>query len=112
MRYCRTGALLVATLVLGGCAATYLSEIDSISAGDALNQLSADSAPQQSVVNGWTARDYLELVARQNTEANVLMYVAVAALVVIALMLLAQNRRVAKLEELLQAQGTPPRTDV
>src|SRR5687768_9021956 len=38
--------------------------IRQIMAADALNQSRAEGAPQQSVVNGWTARDLLELVAQ------------------------------------------------
>lgn len=99
----RLGLLSIAIMSASGCAATYLSDIDAIAAGDAINQLSADSAPQQTVVNGWTARDYLELAARQNTEANVLMYFAVGALIVIAVTTLAQNRRLANPEQQLRA---------
>ena len=96
----------LAIITLSGCAATYPGEIDSISGNDSINQLSADSAPQQSVVNGWTARDYLELAARQNTEVSVLLYVAVAVLVIIALTLLTQSRRLLRLERALTESAT------
>lgn len=91
----------LAAITVSGCVATYPGTIDTISANDALNQLSADSAPQQSVVNGWTARDYLELAARQNTEVSVLLYLTVAVLLIIALTLLTQNRRLLRVEQAL-----------
>ena len=37
---------------------------------DTLNQGRTEGAPQQSVVNGWTARDLLELTAKQGVEAR------------------------------------------
>lgn len=97
----------LAAITVTGCAATYPGAIDTISGNDALNQLSADSAPQQSVVNGWTARDYLELAARQNTEVSVLLYLAVAVLVIIALTLLTQNRRLLRVEQALASAAAP-----
>jgi hypothetical protein len=99
-------ALTALLIALAACAATYPGEIDLIGTTDSLNQLGADSAPQQTVVNGWTARDYLALTARQNTEVSVLVYVMVGILVVIALTLLAQNRRLLKLERTLSS-GEP-----
>ena len=38
--------------------------IRQVMAEDALNQPTAQGAPQQSVVNGWTARDLLEVIAK------------------------------------------------
>lgn len=49
-----------------------LSQAGAISAalaGGELNESSADSAPQQQVVNGWVARDLLAAIGRQNEEA-------------------------------------------
>ena len=44
------------------------SDISSALSEASLNEISADSAPQQSVVNGWVARDLLEVLGRQNRE--------------------------------------------
>jgi hypothetical protein len=44
------------------------SDIAAIMLDDGLNQGTADSAPQQSVVNGWTARDLLEVIAKQGAD--------------------------------------------
>ena len=35
-------------------------------ADDAVNNLRTEGAPQQTVVNGWTARDLLQVIAEQN----------------------------------------------
>lgn len=40
-------------------------DVAGVMAMDTVNQASADSAPKQTVVNGWTARDLLELIAKQ-----------------------------------------------
>ncbi len=45
-------------------------DIAGVMAGDAINQATADSAPKQTVVNGWTARDLLELIAKQGVAAH------------------------------------------
>jgi hypothetical protein len=99
-------AAMLSLVMLAGCAVTYPGAMEAISGNDAINQLSADSAPQQAVVNGWTARDYLALVAQQNTEHSVLMYALIGLLVVIALALLTQNRRLAHVETVLS--GSTP----
>lgn len=44
------------------------ADIAQIMVGDSLNQTSADSAPKQTVVNGWTARDLLEAIAQQGAD--------------------------------------------
>ena len=65
------GAALLAAAALGvlfGLApkdAVSATDISFVMAGDKVNQDSADSAPKQTVVNGWTTRDLLELVAKQ-----------------------------------------------
>lgn len=46
------------------------TDIASVLAGDTINQASTKGAPQQSVVNGWTARDLLELIATQGVESR------------------------------------------
>lgn len=48
---------------------TSSQSIDAAVAADRINQASTSSAPQQSVVNGWTARDLLEIIARQGAVA-------------------------------------------
>lgn len=45
-------------------------DIAGVMAGDAIDQATADSAPKQTVVNGWTARDLLELIAKQGVAAH------------------------------------------
>ena len=45
------------------------SQIDSALADAELNEGIADSAPQQQVVNGWVARDLLEIIASQQNES-------------------------------------------
>ncbi len=47
-----------------------IGDIAYVMAGDSLNQKSAAGAPQQAVVNAWTARDLLELAAKQGVEAR------------------------------------------
>ncbi|MBB3037909.1 hypothetical protein [Hoyosella altamirensis] len=42
------------------------SSVDSALAAWRTNEVSADSAPKQQVVNGWVARDLLEVIAHQN----------------------------------------------
>lgn len=72
VRIRRIGAALLAAAAIGiffGLApkgAVTAGDVAYVMAGDSINQKSADSAPQQTVVNGWTARDLLELVARQH----------------------------------------------
>lgn len=100
--------MLVMAIAIGGCAAAYPSEIDVIAGNDAVNQLTADSAPQQAVVNGWTARDYLELGSRQGTEQSVLLYIVVALLIIVAVQLGGQNRRLSRLVRLNVAVGAAP----
>jgi hypothetical protein len=46
------------------------SDISKVMVEDALNQARTQGAPQQAVVNGWTARDLLELAAKQGVEAR------------------------------------------
>lgn len=42
-------------------------QIAAIMADDQANQERAEGAPQQTVVNGWTARNLLEVIAQQGT---------------------------------------------
>lgn len=46
------------------------ADISNVMFEDTLNQGRTEGAPQQSVVNGWTARDLLELTATQGVEAR------------------------------------------
>lgn len=43
----------------------FVSQIDAAMAEEASNQEMTDGAPQQAVVNGWVARDLLEIIATQ-----------------------------------------------
>ncbi len=45
-------------------------DISSVMLDDGLNQDRAEGAPQQSVVNGWTARDLLEIIAEQGEQRD------------------------------------------
>jgi len=47
---------------------TYESVVGAALADYEANDALAESAPQQQVVNGWIARDLLEVIARQNVE--------------------------------------------
>jgi hypothetical protein len=106
----RIVALIATCLMAAGCAATYPNRISEISGNDALNQLTADSAPQQSVVNGWTTRDYLELAAWQATEQSVLLYVLIAALLIVLIVLIRQSRSLERLNRQVMLLGTQPTT--
>lgn len=44
------------------------SDVSRVLANDDLNQSNASGAPQQAVVNGWVARDLLEVIARDQLE--------------------------------------------
>jgi len=48
--------------------AQYESLISTALSDDAANNLRAQGAPQQAVVNGWTARDLLTIVAKENAD--------------------------------------------
>jgi hypothetical protein len=50
-------------------AADFASDIDSAMADYKANNVSASSAPQQQVVNGWAAKDLLEVIARTQNAA-------------------------------------------
>jgi hypothetical protein len=54
---------------------------------DTLNQGRTEGAPQQTVVNGWTARDLLELTAKQGAEARDHRPAALLSLLVLGLCL-------------------------
>lgn len=45
------------------------SDIERALSDSELNEAIADSAPQQQVVNGWVARDLLEIIATQQNDA-------------------------------------------
>jgi hypothetical protein len=72
----RVGAIVLAAaavMVLFGMAPEHTTSPSMISAAlsdDQLNQSNAQGAPQQAVVNGWTARDLLTIIARQGEEAR------------------------------------------
>ena len=51
-------------------ATTYESLISSVLADDKTNNLTTASAVQQQVVNGWTARDLLTVIAKKNVSRS------------------------------------------
>ena len=63
------------------------SDISKVMVGDTLNQARTEGAPQQAVVNGWTARDLLELTARQGVDARDHRPAALLALLVLGMCL-------------------------
>jgi hypothetical protein len=89
----RIGALILcvaAFIVLFGMAPddmTGSGDITSVMIGDAANQDRAEGAPQQSVVNGWTARDLLEIIAKQGEGSRDDRPAALLTLVVLGLAL-------------------------
>ena len=67
-------AVLVAAAVgiyVGLAPASTNGAVASVLADAKLNELSADSSPQQQVVNGWAAKDLLAVVARQGPDNRV-----------------------------------------
>lgn len=67
----RVGAVVLALAALIVCFAMapssedFQSQVSAVMADDDLNQRRAEGAPQQAVVNGWVARDLLQIIARQ-----------------------------------------------
>src|SRR5689334_808351 len=49
-------------------ATQYQSLIQQALAADVLNNTRTQGAPQQTVVNGWTARDLLTIIAKENQD--------------------------------------------
>jgi len=49
-------------------ATTYVSLISDALAADKSNNLLTSGAPQQQVVNGWTAKDLLTIIAKENVD--------------------------------------------
>jgi len=49
-------------------ATTYVSLISDALAADKSNNLLTSGAPQQQVVNGWTAKDLLTIIAKENID--------------------------------------------
>jgi hypothetical protein len=93
LRIRRIGAVVLAAAALGvlfGLApkdAVTSGDISFVMVGDELNQKSADSSPKQTVVNGWTARDLLELIAKQEVASNDQRPAALLTIAVLALCL-------------------------
>lgn len=52
--------------VAGTTGTTFLQEISEAASRFKLNESSADSAPQQQVLNGWLTNDLLTIIAREN----------------------------------------------
>jgi hypothetical protein len=76
IRVRNVGLLLLAFVAigvfLGGAASTssYSENIDEAMSDYRLNDLRTEGAPQQQVVNGWVARDMLEIIARQGDSSG------------------------------------------
>lgn len=75
MNRLRIGGLIVLALLAIGVFMSssprgYGSDISGSISVDELNEESAQGAPQQTVVNGWVARDLLEIIAKQNDERS------------------------------------------
>ena len=51
---------------IAAAATDYDTAISAALSDDNANNLRAEGAPQQTVVNGWTAKDLLTIIARQN----------------------------------------------
>lgn len=72
----RMGAVLLIVAALGiwfGMAPTsnaYKGDVKSALRLATLNEATADSAPQQQVVNGWAARDLLAIIAREQADSD------------------------------------------
>lgn len=67
------GALLVGAAIaiwLLMKPATNLDAVDAALHADTVNAADASSAPQQQVVNGWTARDLLAAIAREQERTD------------------------------------------
>lgn len=67
-------AVLVAVgvgIYVGLAPSSTKGDVSSALATAKVNELSADSAPQQQVVNGWAAKDLLAVVARQEPDNRV-----------------------------------------
>jgi hypothetical protein len=72
----RVGAALLIVAALGvwfGMAphtGQYSDDIKSALSDATVNEATADSAPQQQVVNGWAAKDLLAIIAREQAESD------------------------------------------
>lgn len=84
-------------------------DISKVMLADTLNQARTEGAPQQTVVNGWTARDLLELTAKQGAEARDHRPAALLALLVLGLCLaLATTPSPRRVEPASPEGGTGP----
>lgn len=79
----------IAVLLAGGAIAAFVlldptptRTLDDIELANDLNAALADSAPQQTVANGWTANDYLAYLAEQQDASNLRLSALVALLVI------------------------------
>lgn len=100
----RTGliVLALAATALAGCATTYASERSRILLEADLNNSGAQGAPQQAVAAEWAVRDMAGLLAQQNTEQSILLYIVIALLAISTLSLLLVASRVRKTNEQLE----------
>ena len=94
----RIGAIVLAVAAIGvwfgmapntgsnSSSGAYQAAIASALAADATNASSAQSAPQQQVVNGWTARDLLAVIAKEGATTASVADQRPAALLVLAVL--------------------------
>lgn len=93
LRVRRAGSLVLAAAgvaVFLGMAPTHStshSDIDAVMIDDSINQGRTEGAPQQAVVNGWTARDLLKIMATEGVESRDERPAAFAGLGLLALLL-------------------------
>ena len=72
----RVGAALLIVAAIGiwfgmaPDAGGYEDDVKSVLREATLNEVTADSAPQQQVVNGWAAKDLLAIIAREQADAD------------------------------------------
>lgn len=84
-------------------------DITKVMLGDTLNQARTEGAPQQAVVNGWTARDLLELTAKQGVESRDHRPAALLTLLVLGMCLALTTTAPPKPDEPGSAQGNAQR---
>jgi hypothetical protein len=76
--------LVALALVVRPDTEAFTDDVDSALALAELNEGTASGAPQQTVVNGWVARDLLEVHSKQTNTMLDLQFATVVALIVVA----------------------------
>jgi len=73
-----------------------------------LNELTAESAPQQQVVNGWVTRDLLEIIARQQAGSDARQAALTTLLIVTIGIALITYRRERPAPPIVAGSAVPP----